>query len=239
MLVDLWRARALADYSGQVEDLIEIGRLRGEDGRWDEAARVTREARAVAVTQGDDLETAHADFQLGTALAELQQFEDAKVSFEAALPGLVARKDLNHVSDALYNLGFVSEQLGLTTDAIAYYQRSVNVARDARNDRRESYALFNLGAILFRQRQYGEAKQHWEQAEGISRKNRDLQHLAKTTFFLGVAYRNLGESLQACDLLAQSRGLFARLGLADLAQRSDDYLASIQAAMDKQLPEPT
>jgi tetratricopeptide (TPR) repeat protein len=229
MLADLARVRVLRDHQAVIEDLLEIGRIHGDDGQLNKAEQRTQQARQKAVALRNEFVIAHADFQLGCVFKERKDYAQARAAFEAALPALRRRGRPEQVFDTLLNLGVVSDELGRADEAAVFWREAAAIAKAGEDGRRLALASFNLGSIAFRQRRYEEAARYWNEATQLARRARDIEKVAKASFFLGVASRNLGQLDRARELIGESGSLYRRLGRTELAARATAYLLDLES----------
>jgi tetratricopeptide (TPR) repeat protein len=226
--LDLVRARSLNDQVAMVDDLLEIGRLRGENQRWDYAEAKLMEARSRAHETGYQYGEAHANVQLGAVHLGKGQLDLARQAFELALPVLRESNDRLILVDALLKVGVAYNKLGKTNEAAAAWKEVLSLSLKTGDRRRRSLALMNLGGVAYDQRKYSEADQYWREAHDLFKQLRDWPHLAYVCFFMGVVSRHFGRLNEAIAFMIEGRDLYKRLNDHQHFAQAEEYLAHLE-----------
>jgi len=226
--LDLIRARVLNDQMAVVDDLLEIGRLRGENQRWDEAEAKLLEACRRAHEAGYQYGEAHANVQLGAVHLGKGQLDLARQAFEFALPILRERNDRLILVDALLKLGVAYNKLVKTNEAVAAWKEVLSRSLQTGDRRMRSLALMNLGGVAYDHRRYSEADQYWREARDLFKQLRDWSHLAYVCFFLGVISRHFGRLKEAIAFMIEGRDLYKRLNDHQHLAEAEEYLDHLE-----------
>lgn len=225
---ELARARFNEDRQATMEAELELGRLLGEDQRWDEAESALTEARKLGIELGNLDAIGRSGIGLAAILIARQDYRGAYVALEAELPRLRKLGDRRMLADALLKFGVANDKVGRVGEALASWERALMEANAGGDPFRQSEALMNLGGLAYREQRYENAQRYWVEALALCRRRHDLGNAAEMTFFLGVVSRRLGQLDEAHQFLAESTALYKRIGRPELAIRSKEYLAGLE-----------
>jgi len=222
--VDLVRARATGDREAVVEDLLEVGRLQGENGRHEDAERRFIDGRRVAGELQDAYWISRSNVQLASSLMVRKEFGQAADLLESSLPALRERGNSKFLIDALLRLAYAYNNQAMWEPAVRCFNEAIPLAIASRDTRRLMLAIDDMGGTAYRQRDYGTAESYWRWGLDVSKAARDKAYEAKFSFFLGVAMNKSGRVDGVADLLVKSRALYSSLGQKHLADRSDRFI---------------
>jgi tetratricopeptide (TPR) repeat protein len=127
-----------------------------------------------------------ADGNEALALASLKQ---AQAIYEEILDELIALSDAsvnNRIADINLNLGRVAEDQRQFEQAIAYYQKALQIREDAGNDYNAAKAYDNLGIVTQKRRQFEQAIVYYQKALQIYENAGDDYNAAREYHHLGV-----------------------------------------------------
>ena len=228
VVADLMLARAVGDNKAVVDDMLEVGRLRGENGRLDVAEVYFQGAKHRAKAMGYPYAEAHAGAQVGAVLIAKGSFNAARLALESAVPVLRQHGDRRVLPDSLLKLGVANYKLGNFEAAMASWNEALIRSRANKDRYRESLALMDLGRLAYDERRYVNADSYWHEALSLFRQARDWEHVAWVAFFLGLVSRHFGRLDEASELMEESRLLYKRIGDREHLARADEYLTFLQ-----------
>jgi tetratricopeptide (TPR) repeat protein len=228
--IDLAWARLIQDDEQILEDLLSIGSSTADLGDIDEAS--TYFARAKSEASGTPYEAVvmRAVYNLAVVWFRREAWERVISELEPELPRLRRLRNRQLVADGLRDLGIAYEKLGQPSRALAMYAESLDVATASRDGSRRALAMRNLGGIPYQRGRWEEACRYWADALALFRELRDRRGTAMMAYYLGLASRRLGRRDEARRLFEESYALYRRLGVGDLAARSQ--VASNQVPED-------
>ena len=227
--IDLARARILGDERGQVDDLLELGRVRVLEGRRMESEVFLRQAKKRAETIDYKYGQGLASVQLATVFLDAREFEEAAAELGAAMVLIRATGDRPLMRAGLLKLGVALRRTGKVEDAIASWKEVLGLARAEGDAERQALALMNLGSVAYDQKRYQDADSYWIEAIPIFRKRRDWVHTAYVAFFLGVVSRHFHRPDAAVRFMNEARDLYRRIGDDDHLHQSEEYLRTLAA----------
>ncbi|MBN1202724.1 MAG: tetratricopeptide repeat protein [Anaerolineae bacterium] len=149
---------------------------------------------------------------LGTAYANLGQYQRAIEHFQQALAISREVGDRRGQGNQLGNLGLVYASLGQYRRAIGFYEQTLVIHREIGNRRGEGSILDNLGLAYADLGQYGQAIEYYEQALAISREIGDRRGEGNALGNLGSAYTSLGQYGQAIEYHQQALAISREIG---------------------------
>jgi uncharacterized protein (TIGR02466 family) len=193
--------RPWATQAGNDELVPLIGAIRLQQGRMAEAAPMFERARALHPSQ------ARFAFLHGTALAGLQQFEQAISAFQAAI-----RLDANF-PDSYMALGMVLRKLGKPEEAQNSYRKLLRLKPDHVD------AYISLSAALAESGQFAEAEAPLRRALQYARDPRTEAAIHNN---LAIALSSQNKHAEALEALERTQALTP--DLPDLDQRRIDRL---------------
>ena len=143
----------------------------------------------------------------------LTVFSEARASLQAAfsMEQMTSRKAII-LGNLLSRQGWFSYRLGLSEQAKAFLQESLEILRGANAQVELAIALNELGIVTYRSGEYARAKQFYEESLAISRKLNDRRRLAITLNNLGNVCRALGEYAQARECLLENLEMMRETG---------------------------
>jgi tetratricopeptide (TPR) repeat protein len=117
-----------------------------------------------------------------------------------------------HYLASLTSLGNAYDSLGQYEKAIAFYQQSLDIAKEIGHIQEESNSLDNLGLAYNSLGQYERAIAFHQQSLDIFRQIGDIRGESNSLNGLGNAYDSLGQYERAINLLQQSLDIFRQIG---------------------------
>jgi len=128
-----------------------------------------------------------AHYYLGIISERYTLWEDAIISYDAAIAGLPLGSNDSLRAQAYWDKGTVLERLGRTDEAIAAYA-AVSDADPAH--RRASEGVFRAGIISYQAGRSGDAVKYWQRFLGVAP---DGEERARAAYWLAEAYDALGD----------------------------------------------
>ena len=113
---------------------------------------------------------------------------------------------------ALYNLGIVYRRLGRYTDALAHYERAIDIYREIGDRNTEGGAVNNIGIVYLRLGRYDEAQAHFTRALAIHREIGDRTSEAVALTNLGTVAERTGQLGRARAYHEQALARYRRAG---------------------------
>ncbi|MBT8335167.1 MAG: tetratricopeptide repeat protein [Gemmatimonadetes bacterium] len=192
-------------------DLVNLGRVLRELGRWDEALAIGHEALAMANDLGDPLDQIYASNYFGHLYRAMGRPEDALASFERARIGSTEINLPVRLTFNLLAIAALQMDLGRIEESWETYEEAVETAR--RTGRADSLAagLSFYGDALMAVGQPEAAIPRYEEAATILRPLGVDQALARATGNLARAREQAGHD-SAADSWAETRLLREHLG---------------------------
>jgi CHAT domain-containing protein len=189
-----------------------LGTLQRLSGRYQDALLTFDEGDQIYTALGDEINQARLRINRANVLRNLDRFEAAIDRLESSRATLARHERALEVARADLNLGIVYTRLGHYDEALTALDRAGEgfTTLDNRMEaavvelhRADLYAEFNLLDELLQT-----ASHDWRFFE-----ERQMQrHAARTLLHKAIAWRRLGDSVQAEELLDDARAAFARLG---------------------------
>ena len=148
-----WLAEVLpiAERSGDRPSLRSMLNLRGvaelELGELDEAEQTFARVLELARNDDDDLLTARALNNLGTAADMRDRFEDAIALYESAIPTYQRLGDARGLAETHHNLAISLRHRGQLREAEEHERQAIGYASDVRSTTLESLARLGLGEV--------------------------------------------------------------------------------------------
>lgn len=168
------------------------------------------EAQEIVAQVGKD--EADLLFQQGLEQFQVSQFQEALMSWQAALEVYQSLDDRAGESAALGKLGNANLMLGQYQEAVGLYEQQLVIAREIGDRASEAGALGNLGVVYNSLGQYQQAIDLYEKRLAISREIGDRAGEAGSLENLGIAYTSLGQYQRAIDLLDQVLVIMREIG---------------------------
>ena len=124
----------------------------------------------------------------------LKDNENALINYQKAYKILEEAKDSLNLSAALHNIANISKIMGNYEDAVAFYNKSIEISRLNKNEKSEAKALFNLATIYFEQGNKKLALEYLLDCERIfSKPGGDKNWLSHTYSSLGSFFNFAGD----------------------------------------------
>ena len=192
-------------------DLVNLGRVLRELGRWDEALAIGHEALAMANDAGGQLDQVYAHNYFGHLYRAMGRSEDALAAFERARVGAMAAHFPMRLTFNLLAIAALQMDLGRIDESWNTYDEAVETAR--RTGRPDSLAagLSFYGDALMAVGQPEAAIPRYEEAAMILRPMGVDQALARATANLARAREQAGHA-GAADAWAETRLFREHLG---------------------------
>ena len=175
--------------------------------------------RESLLAEGDRL------FQQGEAQFEVSQFQEALISFEAALEiyrnpeiqNLFPQQSRQLEGRSLTVIGDIYQVQGRYDEALEYYQQALTIARDLGDRPGIGQALTNIGGVYAYWGQYQQALDFSTEALAIRQNIGDRAGVGETLTNIGGVYASLGQYQQALDFFSDALTI-----LQDVGNRADE-----------------
>ena len=178
------------------EDLINLGAIQTERGKYTDSERYYREALAISESWfgKDHYQTASTLTQLGRSLVYQKRFDEGRVVLQRAL-GIQERvfgADHPRVASAVNDLGNIAVQTGRLDDAEAAFRRMADIYRKTYGAKHFliATATSNLGGVFVARKDYKQAEALYRQAVSMYSETQSPDHLNT-----GIARIKLGRAL--------------------------------------------
>ena len=178
------------------EDLINLGAIQTERGKYTDSERYYREALAVSESWfgKDHYQTASTLTQLGRSLVYQKRFDEGGVVLQRALAiqERVFGPDHPRVASAVNDLGNIAVQTGRLDDAEAAFTRMGNIYRKTYGAKHFliATATSNLGGVFVARKDYKRAESLYRAAVAMYTETQSPDHLNT-----GIARIKLGRAL--------------------------------------------
>jgi len=158
----------------------------------------------------------------------LNDNEKAHINYQKAYTILEEAKDSLNLSGALHNIANISKIMGNNDDAIAFYNKSIEISRLKADEDSEAKALFNLVTIYFDQGNKKLALEYLLDCERIfSRPGGDKNWLSHTYSSLGAFYNMTGDYQKAEHYALLAYEIAIEIDFLELIKRSSNILQKI------------
>jgi serine/threonine-protein kinase len=178
------------------EDLINLGAIQTERGKYTDSERYYREALAISESWfgKDHYQTASTLTQLGRSLVYQKRFDEGAVVLQRALAiqERVFGPDHPRVASAVNDLGNIAVQTGRLDDAEAAFTRMGNIYRKTYGAKHFliATATSNLGGVFIARKDYKRAEALYRAAVAMYTETQSPDHLNT-----GIARIKLGRAL--------------------------------------------
>jgi tetratricopeptide (TPR) repeat protein len=137
-------------------------------------------------------------FRLGLLMMRVAQFDKAQQVFEMILDRTTDEKEKGSI---YYNLGWIKNDQGNYTEAIKYYEKSLEIREKTlpANHPHLATSYNNIGAVYVNMGEYSRALSYYEKALEIKQKTLPANHphLASSYNNIGGVYDKMGEYSKA------------------------------------------
>ncbi len=158
---------------GRAVILERLGRCLQLDGRPELAPALFREALTVlgSLTQSDNVRSLRGTVrsELGDAFRELDQFDEAREAYEAALQIAEESKDLRAQGVELGRLGALALAQGNQSEAASLYRAALALCQQLHDPASEAVAWHQLARVFQHSGEWTEAERHYREAVRIDR----------------------------------------------------------------------
>jgi tetratricopeptide (TPR) repeat protein len=176
----------LDDETGREAIALPLGKVYMRLARWEEAGQIYREQQAAAHRNGNRVEEGCAWNNLGIALLQQGQTQEAMRCFGASLALKRELQDADGEAETLLNLGLAHQAQENWTDAETCYRECLEWARAHRKTSLESSALNNLGIIFQQQKRYAEAEDIFRNSMALAQARGDVRAEGQTLANFGA-----------------------------------------------------
>lgn len=198
------------------------GRVRREQGRYEEAAELVELSREIAEAHGLMQEAARALNVLGIIRYAERKWSEAAELYERARELAVDLGDDELVGLVCQNLGVLSNMQGQMRDARIHYLESIASCIRSGNKRNELTIYNNLGLVCTDLREWMEAELYFDRGIEIAERIGDGAHIALLLANRADPLIRTGEFGRARETLARAeeaaRTTSNRVALADVAR---------------------
>ena len=217
--------------------LTEAGAMAVLNREFETARRRIDEALSLSESVGDARATALATFLFGFAAVEEGDFEAAPEPLERSLRMFRELGEDHFQGVVMFNLAWAYEELGEFQRAHALNEENLRLAEATDDDRIRASALSLLAGDAQREGQLGEALSLLQENIRVSRALDDPVDTAIELNRLANVLAKLGVTEDAAVLLARALKAHEELGIEVapyVAERRDDTLATLRAALDEE-----
>lgn len=227
-------AREIGDRRGEGHSLGNLGLAYADLGDARRAIGYYEQALTIHHEIGDQRGAGHNLGNLGLAYADLGDARQAISYHERALT--IAREigDRRGEGDDLGNLGIAYKDLGDARRAINYLEQCLAIAREIGDRRSEGAALGNLGTAYDALGDARRAVEYWQCAIVILDEIGDVMNAVTIDFNLAALLAQQGRFAEALSHAERATQVFAQIGHTQYAQRAQQLLVGIQAALRQQ-----
>jgi tetratricopeptide (TPR) repeat protein len=146
----------------------------------------------------EDIEGSTGWFRLGRLMMKVAQFDKAQQVFEMILDRTTDEKEKR---DIYYYLGWIKMDQGKYTEAITYYEKSLEISQKTLPENHPDLATSynNIGAVYGDMGEYSKALSYYEKALEIKQKTLPENHPLLATSYnnIGAVYYKMGEYSKA------------------------------------------
>ena len=225
--LDLTRARLLHDKPSIVDDLIEIGRRRGQGLDPDRAESAFLEAQHLATALNYDQGIARSASGLAFVARLRNDSVAAAQILESELPRIRRLSDRVFLANTLNNLGEALVPADRLSAAAAAYGEALVVAGQVGAWREEARAVSGLASVDYLEERLDDAFERWNRALTIYKRHLYIGGVAHMQHWLSIAAGRSGRHTAARQYAVRSLRNYQRAGRPDIAARAREYLAEI------------
>jgi len=236
--IDLAWSRLSGDDEQIIEDLISLGFRVAELGNLERASRYFTLAKSAASGTRYEAAGTRAACNLGVVSFRNKAWDRLVSELEPELPRIRLLRHRQIVADTLRNLGVAYEKLGQPGRALPMYEESLAVATGSGDGLRRALAMRSLGGLSYQEGLWNEAHKRWAESLALFRRSKDARGMAMMDYWLGVVTHRHGDIGEARKLFEESRSICMRLGLVDLATRSEAALVALSNGQEALPPGP-
>lgn len=212
--------RSLGDISGEGLVLNAFGVAHLRLAEYDVAERYFRDALVLRDAQTQPSERATTLANLANVAAINRRFDVAEQSLEEASELLRHQGDHEKQAHVLDTLGFILEEQGRYTEALAFYKKGLDIRVLASNDNKKAESMSNVAYMHFLTGNFSLAQIFWQQAETLFKRVQDEAFLIRTWQNLAQLSLAKGDMRKAGDYLYQvTEKLDAQHTEADMINR--------------------
>jgi CHAT domain-containing protein/Tfp pilus assembly protein PilF len=161
--------------------------------RFEEAARLMGEL-------GDKKEQGIATAEKGLSLQLMGDYDNAIVSYKAAIPFYDEVKDYKNKGTALNNIAFIKSRLSEYQEALFYLHQALENARLSKVENAPVLPLINLATVYKAVGDLKRSIEYYNEALVIARKNEMKNSEAAILMNLGLIYSELGEHQKGLEM---------------------------------------
>jgi tetratricopeptide (TPR) repeat protein len=175
-------------------------------------------------------------FRLGLLMIKVAQFDKAQKMFEMILDRTTEEKETGEI---YYYLGWIKKDQGKNTEAITYYENSLEIFQKTLPENHPYLASSynNIGLVYSNMGEYSKALSFHEKDLEISRKTlpENHPHLATSYNNIGLVYRDMGEYSKALSYLEKALEIYQKTLPANhpLLATSYNNIGGVYYNMDK------
>lgn len=148
---------------------------------------------AAALVEPGDAEEAYGDFVAATLALDAEDWTRAMTGFNKSLAGWERLGDTTMIARNLTNLGIALRGAGRAGEAVACYERAIELMEQGDDDINVAATRMNLGNVFWTTGQPVRALEQYRRAELVFRQANDQLRMASITQNMGLAYTDLGE----------------------------------------------
>ena len=210
-----------------IEDLISLGFCVGELGNLEGASRYFEQAKSASAGTSYEAAGTRAACNLAAVSFRRQAWKEVVLELEPELPRIRLLRNKQIVADAMRDLGIAYEKLGQPGRALAMYEESLTVSSAGGIDSRQALAKRNLGGLAYQEGHWEKARGKWADSLEVFRRRKDARGVAMMAYWLALALLQQHKVDAARTLFEESCTVYTRLGLPDLAARSQAAIVKL------------
>jgi tetratricopeptide (TPR) repeat protein len=181
----------LEDRRNRVRALNRAAYVARMQRRYPEAAALVE--TAAALVEPGDSEEAYGDFVAATLALDAEEWTRAMAGFNKSLAGWERLGDTTMIARNLTNLGIALRGAGRAGEAVACYERAIELMEQGADDINVAATRMNLGNVFWTTGQPALALEQYRRAELVFRQANDQLRMASVAQNMGLAYTDLGE----------------------------------------------
>jgi len=158
------RDEELGDYRGIAVGKAQIGSIRTNQRRYQEALAALVEAREQFTQMDEPITVSIIWVQIGTVYMEMNEYEAAEDAYRKSLAIKVRLEDVSGQAIILNQLGNLYNILGRLEEGAAFYQQAVDKSVEQSDIASEGLYRQNLADVLRRVKRFDEARQQIRRA---------------------------------------------------------------------------
>ncbi|HMA37940.1 MAG TPA: tetratricopeptide repeat protein, partial [Chloroflexia bacterium] len=218
---------ALVPLAEQPPLLLQMARITELVGQWAAAEALIQQALQIAEDAADVSQQAHCWHALGRLLGLKGSLDAAVAWLDKARTRFVALDDLPGLGPVLHTLGVLHVRQSQYAEAVACFERQVQIARQYQDRRLLARAWHGLANLYWQQGDWTLAEHYYQQTHAIYAELGDRLETSHALGNLGIIYKNQGQFARALACYAEDLRISTAIGAREGAGRTRGNIGNL------------